>query len=119
MKLIGWLKSNALFAAALFLLVLYRCIRRYRYLTSCRRGYISAWRIFLSFLQFAACLVRPEEKSHLRSPLVLPIAVYLFVALISMVIALLFNISAAFGRLFPHLAVLHFVRRLEYMSLFS
>ncbi len=53
-----------------------------------------------------------------KSPLTRPIIIYWIVGLISLGNALLFIFPNLSGVLFPHLAVLHFVRRIEYMLLF-
>ena len=63
-----------------------------------------------------ATLIRDRKLP--KSPLTRPIIVYWIVGFISLGNALLFIFPNLSGVLFPHLAVLHFIRRLEYMSLF-
>ena len=67
-------------------------------------------------LALLATLIRDRKLP--KSPLTRPIVVYWIVGLISLGNALLFIFPHLSGVLFPHLAVLHFIRRLEYMSLF-
>lgn len=59
-----------------------------------------------------------RDRKLPKSPLTRPIIVYWIVGFISMGNALLFIFPHLSGVLFPHLAVLHFIRRIEYMSLF-
>ncbi len=56
-----------------------------------------------------------REKPH--SSLTLPIILYWLVGLISVIISILF-IGPHLANYFPHLAALHFIRRIEYMGLF-
>ena len=55
-----------------------------------------------------------REKRISKSPLTVPIIAYWIVGFISLVNALLFIFPHVTG-MFPHLAILHFARRIEYM----
>lgn len=56
-------------------------------------------------------------KVSLRSPLTLPIVLYWFIGGISLLYCL-FVLSPHLPNFFPHLAFLHYLRRIEYMILF-
>ena len=62
-------------------------------------------------------LTRILKKEKPKTSLTLPIAIYWGVGLVSVSMSLLF-IGPHLANYFPHLAVLHFVRRIEYMGLF-
>lgn len=72
--------------------------------------------IALSALALITSLVR--ERKCPDTPLSRPIVLYWIVGGISLGNALLFIFPNLSGVLFPHLAVLHFIRRIEYMVLF-
>lgn len=72
------------------------------------------------FVGFAALLLIWEIKknyTNLRSPLTAPILIYWGVGLLSLIISIIF-IAPHLANFFPNLAVLHYGRRIEYMSLF-
>lgn len=119
MKHINWFKSNALIAAALFLLLfiplypklpLFDVVQTWVYIR------LEDFLVLLADILLVWHLVRRE--SSIKSPLTIPIVTYLGVALVSLAIALIFIFPRFSGVLFPHLAILHFARRFEYMSLF-
>lgn len=57
------------------------------------------------------------KKESLKTPLTLPIVGYWLVGLVSTAVAVIF-IFPALSNLFPHIALLHYFRRIEYMVLF-
>ncbi|MFZ2025168.1 MAG: hypothetical protein WAV51_02730 [Microgenomates group bacterium] len=74
--------------------------------------------ILVGFVAVALLATLIRDRKLPKSPLTRPIGVYWIVGLISLANALLFIFPNLSGVLFPHLAVLHYVRRLEYMMLF-
>jgi hypothetical protein len=62
-------------------------------------------------------LTRIIEKKKPQTSLTTPIVLYWIVGLISVVISIWF-IGPRLANYFPHLAVMHFIRRIEYMGLF-
>lgn len=117
-KLINWCKDHWLFLATCFLLAfiplypklpLINVIRTWVYIR------LEDFFIGLTILGFFLYLVRTKQKPD--TPLTIPIVAYWSVGFISMVFAIVFlrNVIPGF---FPHLAVLHFGRRIEYMGLF-
>lgn len=73
------------------------------------------------FLIFIACLLFGfllfKKKVSLKTPLTLPIMVFWITGFVSLLIALLF-IFPHLSNVFPHVAVLHYIRHIEYMVLF-
>ncbi len=117
-KLINWCKDHWLFLATCFLLAfiplypklpLINVIRTWVYVR------LEDFFIGVTIVGFLIYLVRRREIPN--TPLTTPIVVYWVVGFISMVWAIIFlrNVIPGF---FPHLAILHFGRRIEYMGLF-
>lgn len=63
-------------------------------------------------------LERILRKKGFSSPLTVPIGWYLGIGLVSLINALIFIFPQFTSQLFPHLAVLHILRRFEYFSVF-
>lgn len=59
-----------------------------------------------------------RDRRITKSPLCRPIFIYWIVGFVSLINALVFIFPHLTGVLYPHLAVLHFIRRIEYMLLF-
>lgn len=119
-KLTNWCKENWLVLVASFLLAfiplypklpLFDIVQTWVYIR------LEDFFVAVSFLLFGVYLLRNKER--LDTPFTAPIIVYWTVGLLSTVYALFFmrqNIPG--GNLVPHLALLHFARRLEYMGVF-
>ena len=79
--------------------------------------YVRAEDFLVAFLVFIFAIELIRKKVSLQSPLTLPIFIYWFIGLVSVVHALLF-IMPSVSNIFPHIVVLHYLRRIEYMILF-
>lgn len=114
-KLLNWCNDNILYVMTLFLLAfiplypklpLINIIRTWVYIR------LEDFLIAIAALILLGIFVR--EKRISKSPLTIPIVVYWIVGFISLVNALIFIFPYVTG-MFPHLGILHFARRIEYM----
>ncbi|KKR03431.1 MAG: hypothetical protein UT26_C0001G0035 [Microgenomates group bacterium GW2011_GWC1_39_12] len=114
-KLLNWCNENILYILTLFLLAfiplypklpLINIIRTWVYIR------LEDFLIAVSALILGVIFIR--EKRISKSPLIIPIIIYWIIGAISLANALLF-IFPHLTSLFPHLGILHFVRRIEYM----
>ncbi|MBL7159922.1 hypothetical protein ISS85_05575, partial [Candidatus Microgenomates bacterium] len=79
--------------------------------------YIRLEDIFVAFLIFIFFLQLVRKKATFKSPLSLPIFVYWLIGGISLVFSILV-LGPHLANFFPKVAILHFLRRIEYMMLF-
>ena len=80
--------------------------------------YIRLEDFLVAFACIALLLVKIRERKVVQTPLNTPIVAYFVVVGISLVSALLFIFPKFPTVLLPHLAFLHFARRIEYISVF-
>jgi len=74
--------------------------------------------ILLIFTAFSLFVTYIRERRISKSPLCGPIFIYWIVGAISLVSSLVFIFPHFEGVFFPYLAILHYMRRIEYMMLF-
>lgn len=79
--------------------------------------YIRLEDIFLAVLVVIWVILLLKGKATLATPLTLPIFVYWLIGGLSLVNSLLF-LASGIPNFFPHLAILHWFRRIEYMIVF-
>ena len=79
--------------------------------------YIRLEDILVVVAAIALLFVEIKSRSVSKTPLTIPITIYWFVGFISVIVSLLF-IGPHLANYFPHLTILHFLRRIEYMVLF-
>ncbi|MCL4382524.1 MAG: O-antigen ligase family protein [Patescibacteria group bacterium] len=79
--------------------------------------YIRLEDIFLTALVFIWVLNLLKGRLSLKTPLTLPIFLYWLIGGISLVFSLVF-LSSRLSNFFPNVAILHWVRRIEYMVIF-
>ena len=79
--------------------------------------YIRLEDILVVVAAVALVFVEIKSRSVSKTPLTIPITIYWFVGFISVIVSLLF-IGPHLANYFPHLTILHFLRRIEYMVLF-
>ena len=118
-KLLNWCKSYGLYAITLFLLAFIPLYPKIPLLDIKQTWVSIRFEDILALGASFALLVSLIRRKKLpKSPLTKPILIYWIVGFVSLVNALLFIFPGLAGVLFPHLAVLHFIRRIEYMMLF-
>lgn len=118
-KLLNWCKSYGLYAITLFLLAFIPLYPKIPLLDIKQTWVSIRFEDILALGASVALLISLIRRKKLpTSPLTRPILVYWVVGFVSLVNALLFIFPGLAGVLFPHLAVLHFIRRIEYMMLF-
>ncbi len=118
MKIIRWISDNILFLYTLFLLVfipLYPKIPlidvEHTWVYIRLEDFLVAVALFLFGIQWL------RKKAYIKTPLTMPIAVFWIVGAISTIFAI-FVIFPTLSGVFPNLAILNYLRRIEYLSLF-
>lgn len=117
-KVFSWLSDNLLFVYTLFLLAFIPLFPKIPLLDVQHTWvYIRIEDILvaLAVSLFGIQLIR--RKATLNTPLSLPILIFWIVGLISTVYAVLFIFPQLIG-VYPEIAALHYIRRIEYLSLF-
>jgi len=118
-KLLDWFSNTGLYAIALFLLAF---IPLYPKLPLIDIAQTWAYIRLEDFLVAIACvvliLVKLRGRKFFQTPLNVPIVTYFIVVGISLINALLFIFPKFPTDLLPHLAFLHYARRIEYISVF-
>lgn len=118
-KLINWCNQNGLYLITLFLLAFVPLYPKLPLIDITQTWVSIRFEDLFVALASLGLLIRVVRRRQLpNSPLSLPIVVYWIVGLVSMINALIFIFPHFGGVLFPHLAVLHFARRIEYMIMF-
>lgn len=118
-KLFSWCKENILAAVTLFLLAFIPLYPKLPLINIVQTWVYIRFEDFLILTASAVLLFKYWRQKRLsNSPLQTPIFMYWGVGLLSLVNALLFIFPRFGGVFFPHLAVFHYVRRIEYMILF-
>jgi hypothetical protein len=118
-KLINWFNNNILAILTMFLLVfipLYPKIPLFDVFQTW--VYIRLEDFFVAIALFCLTVFYIKEKKISKTPFTFPIIIYWVIGLISLINALLFIFPHFTSILFPHLAVLHYLRRIEYMGVF-
>jgi hypothetical protein len=118
-KLLDWFSNTGLYAIALFLLAFIPLYPKLPLIDIVQTwAYIRLEDFFVAFACIILLVVKLRERKTFQTPLNLPIITYFFVVGISLVNALLFIFPKFPTDLLPHLAFLHFARRIEYISVF-
>lgn len=118
-KLIAWFNENILQLWTLILLAFIPLYPKFPLIDIQQTWVYIRLEDFLVALAIGSLIVIIFRKHSLRqSPLTFPIFVYWGVGCISLLQALLFLFPHFQGVLMPHLAIFHYLRRIEYMSLF-
>lgn len=119
-KLLGWLDKNLLFYLSALLLIfipLYPKLPLFDVIP----GYIVRVRLedFLVLFVFLIFLVQVfRRRAKLKNPLLIPIIIYLGIGLLSSLSAMFITKSVPLQSIHVAKLVLHFIRRIEYFSLF-
>ncbi len=117
-KLFHWLTSNISGLAILFFLAFIPLYPKVPLINVIRTFvYIRLEDFLVAFAIGLYILKRLRERQIPRTPLTWPILVYWGVGITSAVFSILF-IGPKLTGYFPHLVILHFLRRIEYMMLF-
>ena len=118
-KLLHWFNNSGLYVIALFLLAFIPLYPKLP-LIDITHTWVSIRLedFFVAFAVLVLLVVKLRDKEFLKSPLSFPFLVYFAVIFLSLVNALLFIFPQLTSQLFPHLALLHFLRRIEYISVF-
>lgn len=119
-RLGSWLDKNILFYLSVFLLIfipLYPKLPLFEAIP----GYIVRVRVedFLVFFAFLVFLIQViRKKAAFRNPLWKPIILYLIIGLLSSLSAIFITKSVPFEKIHVAKLALHYLRRIEYFSLF-
>ena len=117
-KLLSWCKENWLLTATLFLLAFIPLYPKLPLINVIRTWvYIRLEDFFVALLIGVYILTKAAKRHVHGSALTWPILVYWGIGLLSVVVSLLF-IGPKLAGYFPHLVVLHYIRRIEYIMLF-
>ena len=118
-KLINWFNANGLYVITLFLLAFIPLYPKIPLLDITQTWVSIRFEdILVALAALVLFITFIREKRVSDAALRRPIITYWIIGCISLVNALLFIFPHLSGVLFPHLAILHFIRRIEYMSLF-
>jgi len=118
-KLFGWFNINGLYAIALFLLAFIPLYPKLPLI-----DIVQTWvnirleDFFVAFACIALLLIKLRERKLIQTPMNVPFIVYFVVAAVSLVNALIFIFPQFPTQLLPHLAFFHYLRRIEYVSVF-
>ena len=117
-RFLSWLERKGLKAGALFLLFFIPVYPKLP-LFDIRHTwvYIRLEDVLVALLAVGYLITVLRKKSVLRTPLTLPILLYWLIGGISALHALIV-FAPSLPELFPHLIILHYLRRIEYMLLF-
>ncbi len=118
-KVYHWLREHILLCTALGLLAFIPLYPKFPLL-----DIVSTW-VYIRLEDFLVALavvflgssVVISKGKSLRTPLTIPIVSYWLVGLISLIFAVVF-LGKSIPNFFPHLALLHYLRRIEYMVVF-
>lgn len=119
-RLFGWLDENLLFYLAILLLVfipLYPKLPLFEVLP----GYIVRVRLedFLVLFAFLIFIIQAiRKKVNLKNPLLIPIGIYLIIGFVSSLSAMFLTKTVPLQKIHVAKLILHFLRRIEYFSLF-
>jgi hypothetical protein len=117
-KVLHWLTSNIGGVSILFFLAFIPLYPKLPLINVIRTWvYIRLEDFLVAFAIGAYVLLRIRERKIPKTPLTWPILTYWSVGIISAVFSILF-IGPKLAGYFPHLVMLHFLRRIEYMMLF-
>ncbi|MCJ7826077.1 hypothetical protein MUP56_00470, partial [Patescibacteria group bacterium] len=118
-KLYDWFSNTGLYGIALFLLAFIPLYPKLPLIDIVQTwAYIRLEDFFVAFACIILLVIKLRERKFPQTPLNIPILVYFAIAGISLVNALLFIFPQYPTQLFPHLALLHYLRRVEYFSVF-
>lgn len=118
MKILRWLSDNILLVFTLFLLAfipLYPKLPLLDVMHTWVYVRIEDFLVGLTVLIYGIQVLR--KKAYIRTPLTIPIIIFWLVGAISTISAIFF-IFPTLAEAFPTVAILHLLRRVEYLSLF-
>ena len=118
-KVYLWLRDHIFFLTALGLLAFIPLYPKFPLL-----DIVSTWvyirledfLVVIAALFLGISVLRTRGKA-LQTPLTVPIMGYWVVGLVSLIVAVVF-LGKSIPNFFPHLALLHYLRRIEYMGVF-
>lgn len=117
-KLINWLDDHILKIGVLFLLFFIPLWPKLPLIGVPHTWvYIRLEDILISLLVFIFFLQIIRRKVSLTTPLTLPIFIYWLIGGLSLIFCLLF-LAKGIPNFFPNVAIFHYLRRIEYMSVF-
>jgi hypothetical protein len=117
-KLITWCKEHFFTASTLFLLAFIPLYPKLPLLDVFQTWvYIRLEDFLVAIILFVYLISRLKQKKFSASELTWPIVIYWAIGLISAIFSLIF-IGPYLNNYEPHLTVLHFARRIEYMMVF-
>src|SRR3972149_12225350 len=117
-KLLRWFKNNWLVSAVVFLFAFIPLYPKLPLIGIIRTWvYVRLEDVFVAVAVIAYLVNRIRVRSFSRNALTLPIVIYWIIGAIVVIQSVLF-IGPALAGFFPHLAALHYLRRIEYMMLF-
>jgi len=120
MKRIAWCKENLFLILSFFLVAFIPLYPKIPLIDVTQTWVYVRLEDVLVFFSFIALAVHYIRKRNLfaDTPLTIPIVWYLGIGLLSLVNAIIFIFPYSNGQYFTHLGVLHYLRRIEYISLF-
>lgn len=118
-KLLDWLSNTGLYVIALFLLAFIPLYPKLPLIDIVQTwAYVRLEDFFVAFACIILLIVKIRERKMVHTPITIPIVVYFVVVSISLINAFIFIFPQFPTQLYPHLALLHFARRVEYISVF-
>lgn len=118
MKVLKWVSENILFVITLFLLAFIPLYPKLPILNVQHTWvYVRLEDFLISAVVLIWFVLLVRKKATFKTPLTIPIIIFWSVGLISVVYAINF-IFPYIANVFPNIALLHYLRRIEYISLF-
>ncbi|MDP3988442.1 MAG: O-antigen ligase family protein [Candidatus Levybacteria bacterium] len=118
MKIFSWLRSNILFALTLFLLAFIPLYPKLPIINVTHTWvYIRAEDFIVAAVFFLWTVLMFKRKVSFKTPLTIPIIIFWIVGAIATIHGILL-IFPTLANVFPNVALMNYLRRIEYMSLF-
>lgn len=117
-KLTGWFRANWLIVSVLFLLAFIPLYPKLPVINVIRTWvYIRLEDFVIAAVVLGYGIAFVRNRKIAQTPLTIPVVFFWIVGALSMVFSILF-IGKKIPGFFPHLALLHYLRRIEYLILF-
>lgn len=117
-KLLNWFKTDLTYKAVLFLIAFIPLYPKLPLLDIFGTWvYVRLEDVLILFAILIFIYERIKKPPQVKNKFIVPISVYLAIGLVSAIYSIVF-IGPHLANYFPHLTLLHFARRIEYMSLF-